>query len=187
MKIFIITLSILVASVFSTTSCPTPTKKSMLVAIYFWKDDSTCSGSTLFVNYFPIDYLDTDCYCWNGSEGTTPNAGTKWTCDSVKKTFTYTQYAGTYSCTGGTGANPNGVIKSPGETCITDFPPILTTKLGDFTCCHDPTNEKCLDGGSMYGIPRIEVTSTTTSTAISQLIKLSFTSLLILIFTLLLS
>ena len=113
-------------------SAPSPTSvatgSERYVTIAFW-NDSTCSGSPVSTNRFPVHYGDTQCYTWPGRSG--ENSASRFSCGT--SSFSYTQWT-TLTCSGG--QNPAGTRKTDTLTdCTQDFPPTLYARIVDFSGC----------------------------------------------------
>lgn len=118
-------------SALSPVTAPAPTGAERYVTVGFWSD-STCGGTPVSTNRFPVHYGDTQCYTWPGRSG--ENSASRFSCGA--DSFSYTQWT-TLTCSGG--QNPSGTRKTSNLTdCTQDVPPTLYARVVDFSGCQTP-------------------------------------------------
>ena len=105
--------------------------------------DSECSGGN--IHAWPVGVDNTDCHGWTAIDNNGKlhkNSANNISCNP-DGTFSFTQYAGSLTCEGGSG----GVTKTYAlNSCGQDIPPTLYTKAIDLTCCTYPDSPECQIG-----------------------------------------
>ncbi len=89
---FLGVIATLLAVTTALDKCTTPPDTGHYVGIGFWKSDD-CSGDPMGVNYHNLDFGDTKCYCWTGTDPNGKvhvNSAYKYKCDTAAKSFTLT-------------------------------------------------------------------------------------------------
>lgn len=111
--------------------------------------DAECNGGN--IHTWPVGMESDDCHGWVSNDNTGKlheNSANNITCNP-DGTFSFTQYAGSLTCEGGSG----GVTKTYTlNSCEQDIPPKLYTKAIDLTCCTQPDSPEC-----QSGVPSVSV------------------------------
>ena len=111
--------------------------------------DSECSGGN--IHAWPVGMESDDCHGWVSYDNNGrlhENSAKNITCNP-DGSFSFTQYAGSLTCEGGSG----GVTKTYTlNSCEQDIPPTLYTRAIDLICCTAPDSPEC-----QVGVPSVSV------------------------------